>query len=299
MLGAAGGHGDYAGNEVDALALNVPAPAWVQLRGATPNSQVINLTQFYLDSRPAATHTYYATQFINELDRMIVFASPGLNGAFPAAPSDFPYVGSTRSFSFHVATGDWDQPNYVAPFPGQGDFTACLCVKHPWTGDVYYSRNYGDGWYRWRRASNAWTKLSNETRGPWYAGAAIDPQRNRLLLVGGYSPGEAEVRQLDGSRVAANFAGLGGAALNLTGYPGVIFDESSDRYVILYNSANSIKTLRVHPETWLVDEPPVTGTPPAARNNGIQNSAQYVPELRGLVIANSYTDNVRFMRTAM
>ena len=45
MLGAAGGHGDYAGNEVDALQLNVATPQWVELRGPTPNTDIINATQ--------------------------------------------------------------------------------------------------------------------------------------------------------------------------------------------------------------------------------------------------------------
>jgi hypothetical protein len=299
MLGAAGGHGDYAGNEVDALALNVPTPAWKQLRGPTPNSQVINLTQFYLDDRPAATHTYYATQFIDELNRMVVFASPGLNGKlFPAAPADFPYVGATRSFSFDVAAGDWDSPNYIAQFPDKGNYIACLCVKHPWTGDVYYSRGGGDGWYRWTRISNTWSRLSGEGKSSWYAGTAIDPRRNRLLAVGGYHPPPPEVRNLDGSRIPATFTGLGASALTIGNYPGVIYDETLDRYIVLHNSGGLIKTLRVHPETWLVDEPTVFGKLPDARQNGILNSVQYVPELKGFAIANSYHGNVSFMRTA-
>jgi hypothetical protein len=297
MLGAAGGHGDYAGNEVDALALNAATPAWTQLRGPTPNDQIINGTQFYLDDRPSATHTYYATQFIDALNRMVVFASPGVNGPFPAAPADFPYTGATRSFSFDVTSGDWDSPNYMAQFPGHGDFTACLCVKHPWTGDVYYSRNYGDGWYRWTRVSNTWTRLSAATRGPWYAGTAIDPRRNRLLVVGGYSAAAPEVRNLDGSSVTATFTGLGSSALTLSGYPGVIYDESIDRYLVLVNASGSIRALRIDPETWLVDEPTMSGMAPVPRMNGIQNSIQYVPELRGFAISNSYHGNVYFVRT--
>lgn len=297
MLGAAGGHADYAGNEVNALALNVAAPQWAELRAATANADIINAAQFYLDNRPAATHTYYASQFIESLNRMMVFASPGLNGTFAAAPNGYPYVGDKRSFSFNVSAGDWDAPDYVAPFPGSGDYFAGLCVKHPWTDDVYYSRNYGSGWYRWTRVSNSWTRLSSTTRAPWYAGAAIDPLRNRMLLVGGYSPIAPEVRNLDGSSVAATFTGLGPSALAVTGYPGVIYDEALDRYLVVYNANGGINVLRVHPETWLVDDPSVTGTAPTARPNGIHNSVQYVPELKGFVIANSYGGNVWFVRT--
>ena len=298
MLGAAGGHSDYAGNEVNALALNVAAPQWVELKGPTPNAEIIGDTQFFLDNRPSPTHTYYASQFIESLNRLMVFGSQGVTGPFPAPPSGFPYVGVARSFSFNVAAGDWDGPDYVAQFPGTGTFIAALCVKHPWTDDVYYSRTYGDGWYRWTRVSNSWTRLSGMTRLPWFAGAAIDPLRNRMLVVGCYSATAPEVHNLDGSSVAVSFTGLGASALALTGYPGVIYDEALDRYVVLYNAGGSVKVLRVDPQTWLVDDPLVGGTAPAARPNGIQNSVQYVPELKGFVLANSHGGNVWFVRTA-
>lgn len=297
MLGAAGGHGDYAGNEVDALALNVATPGWKQLRGPTPNSDVINLTQFYLDYKPAAGHTYYSTQFIDSLNRMVVISSGGLNGAFPPAPANFPYFGDKRSACFNLSNDDWDSPDYIAQFPGTGDNTAALCVKHPWTGDVYYSRSYGSGWYRWTSATNTWEKLSAVTRSPWYAGVAIDPLRNRMLLVGGYSATAPEVRAMDGSIVTAVFSGLGAAGLTLSGYPGVQYDEATDRYIVAFNAGGRIKVLRVHPETWFVDEPPTTGAAPESRANGLQNAMQYVPELKGLVVANKHNGNVYFVRT--
>jgi hypothetical protein len=298
MLGAAGGHADYAGNEVDALALNVAMPGWVQLRGPTINADIINGTQYYLDSRPSSTHTYYATQFIDALNRLVVVASPGISGPFPPAPANFPYGGDTRSFSYNVAGGDWDSPDHMAAYTAGGDFTAALCAKHPLTGDIYYSRGYGPGWFRWTRATNTWTKLSNATRAPWYAGAAIDTLRDRMLVVGGYSPINPEVHTLDGGYVAATFGGLGSTALRVTGYPGVIYDESLDRYLVAFNDNGFIKLLRVHPETWLVDDPAPTGSLPTSRQNGIQNSIQYVPELKGFVLANNPNGNVMFMRTA-
>jgi hypothetical protein len=70
-----------------------------------------------------------------------------------------------------------------------------------------------------------------------------------------------------------------------------------DRYIVAFNSGKVIKILRVHPESWLVDEPAMSGMAPAARTNGLQNSLQYVPELRGFVVANKYAGNVYFVRT--
>ncbi len=300
MIGAAGGHADYAGNEVDALTLNTENPKWVELRASSVNADIIQGTQFYLDKRPAATHTYYTTQFINSLNRMMIFGRGGVNGSmFPAPPADSPYIGTKRSFSFNVATNEWDSPDYIAQFPGVGgDTTAALAVKHPITEDFYYSRGYGDGWYRWSPATNTWSKLSGTTRSPWYAGAAIDPIRNRMLIIGGYTPAAPAVTNLDGKYIPTTFTGLGADVLKVGSYPGVIYDETNDDYLVIYNTATSIEMYRVNASTWKVDVPPITGTPPAHRTNGIQNAVQYVPELGGIVIANSYAGNVYFMRTS-
>ena len=304
LLGAAGGHADYAGNEVNALKLNTETPKWVELSPPTTNSQLINRSQYYLDLKPSATHTYYGTQFIDARNRMIVVASPGMDfGALPIPPTDWAYANlSSYSFSFNLATNTWDKPEYFASYPGGGDYTAALVVKHPVTEDIYYSRSYGgSAWWRWTQRTNTWSKLSDATRAPWYVGAAIDPLSNQMLLVG--SAGDdipAEVRGLTGQRISVTFHGLGPDALRLSGYTGVVYDEANKVFLVVYNNpvTSKISILRVNPKTWFVDRLPVTGLLPANRQNGIHNSVQYVPELGGIVIANSYTDNVMFMRTS-
>lgn len=298
LIGAAGGHGDYAGNEVDALALNTATPKWVELRGPSPNSQIINNTQFYLDSQPSSTHTYSATQFINATNRLMVFPSQGVFGAFPAAPEGFAYSGDSRSYSFNMGAGSWDNPDAVARYPGGGDWISCLCVKHPWTDDVYYARNAAKGFWRWTRATNTWDLMSNENRGTWYSGQAIDPVRNRMLIVGGYSGAAPEVRDLTGRVEAASFGGLGASAITLSGYPGVMYDEALDRFLVLHNNGSTVRLLVVNPSTWAIEAANTTGTAPSARVNGIHNSAQYVPELRGFVFVNNYNGNAYFMRTS-
>ena len=300
MLGAAGGHADYAGNEVNALNLLADQPAWAQLRAPSANTDVINKGAFYLDKRPAATHTYYASQFIDRLDRMVVFCGLGLSGPFPDLPIGYPYTGSSRSYSFNVGKGDWDAPDYIAQFPADvADLYACLCVRHPLTGDVYYSRNAGNAWYRWTSSANRWDRLSGFSRGSWYAGAAIDTKRNRMLVVGGYTAVAPMVLNLDGSIQQVSFGGLGASALTLSGgYPGVVYDESNDLYIVVFNADGNIKILTVRASDLYVDSPTLRGPTPAARTNGIQNSVQYVPQLKGIVIANNYYGDVYFMKTA-
>ncbi|MGZ3814603.1 MAG: hypothetical protein ACXVA0_22910, partial [Mucilaginibacter sp.] len=285
MLGAAGGHADYCGNEVDALALNTATPQWVQLSPPSPDSMVINESQFFLDKKPAPTHTFYGTQFINARNRMIIPNSPGmLMPGLPSAPSGWPYAGyQGYSFSFNLTTNSWDAPEYVAMFTGGGDYTAALVAKHPTTEDIYYNP-YGAGWWKWSQASNSWSKLSSNEGNGNYAGAAIDPKRNRMLIVGNYGGDiDPQVRDLSGNPISVSFGGMGAAALHLASYPGVVYDEVNDKFLVFANDVIGIVVYRVDAATLFVDTPSVSGTTPSARYNGIHNSVQYVPELGGVV----------------
>jgi hypothetical protein len=299
LIGAAGGHADYAGNEVNALRLNAENPRWVELRGPTETSQIIDRAQFYLDKRPGADHTYYALQFIESRNRLFLVAAGGMNmEALPPPPTHWPYQGLPGyTPSFNMVTNDWDAPESIARYRGGGDVIAALVVKHPVTEDIYYNRN-GGGWWQWVQSMNTWSKLSDHDVGN-YAGAAIDPKRNRLLTVGSYSGDRTpDVRDLRGDPLPVTFRGLGAGVLTVDGYPGVIYDETNDRFLVFFNADGVIKTYRVHPETWEIDEPTMSGVPPSARPQGIHNAVQYVPELKGFVIANRYDGNVYFVRTA-
>jgi len=299
LIGAAGGHADYAGNEVNALDLSVAAPRWAELMPPSPASVVLDDVQFYLDGRPSATHTYYASHCIESQGRLVVVASQGVFSGFPPAPAGYAYKGTHRSYSFDLTRQAWDGPEHIAHFPGQGGSpTACFCVKHPHTDDIFYSRNNGDGFYQWLAAENRWVRRSNVSRSPWFCGAAIDPLRNRILTVGSYSVVAPSVIDLNGQTLAVQFGGLGAAALTLNGYPGVVYDEALDRFLVLFNSNGRIRVLMVHPETWAVSTVPGLTAEPNARPNGLHNAAQYAPELGGIVLANSYSGNVLFLRTS-
>ena len=95
------------------------------------------------------------------------------------------------------------------------------------------------------------------------------------------------------------------AALALTGYPAVVYDDVLDAFLVFANT-DPISVFRVDAKTWSVTAQSVSASPaaptnnarPAARANGLQNSVQYAPELRGVVVANSYTGNVYYMRTS-
>jgi hypothetical protein len=119
-----------------------------------------------------------------------------------------------------------------------------------------------------------------------------------MLIVGGYSAAAPELRDLSGTSLTAAFSGLGSSALTLTGYPGVVYDEINDLYIVAYNADGVINLLTVNAASLFVARPALSGSKPVARQNGIHNAIQYVPELRGLVVANRHAGNVYFMRTA-
>jgi hypothetical protein len=297
IIGAAGGHADYSGNEVDAIVLNTETPAWVELRAPTPDAYVINTAPLYLDYRPAASHTYMATQFIDQLNRFVIVAPPGLLGPWPAPPAGWP-LANDHSPCFNLVTNDWEAPTYIGTYNGGGEFIAALTVKHQMTGDIYMARLYSY-WYKWTRSTNTWSNLGPaggyDTN---YVGAAIDPVRNRILMVGGgnFDP---RVKDLTGTTVAATFGGLGIAPLNNGSYSGMVYDEVNDNFLSFQNTTSIIDFYRVDAATFYVDKPTTTGTPPAVRPGGVNNAMQYVPELGGVVIANSYGGNVQFMRTSL
>lgn len=301
LIGAAGGHGDYAGNEVNALELGVDVPGWVELRAPTADVDLLDQAEVYADGRRAATHTYYNTQFLDSQNRMVIMPAPGMFwDALPSPSASYPYRdGANVMCAFSMATNDWLDPVTIQPWPGTGDFTSALACKNPATDDLYYARNNDSGrFWKWTAATNTWSQLA----ALWhqnYAGSAIDPTRGRMLIVGDYS-GTMDPRVIDittGASVSASFGGLGAAVLRMNGYPGVVYDEELDEFLVVKNT-NPITVYRVAAGTYSVSEAVMTGTVPASRTNGIQNSVQYAPELKGIVLCNEYSGNVKFMATA-
>lgn len=314
MLGAAGGHKDYGGNEVNAIRLEAETPAWIEAEPASPNSEITandaEGVQYYNDGKPSAGHTYWATQFITSLDRMVIFCTGGYNGPGGNWPSTLSLpANDVLSWSYHWTAQEWDSRSYIAQFPDDGDQTGCLCVKHPTTEEVYYSRNNQPGVYKWTPGSNSWSLVSTHQT-YWYCGAAIDPNRDRALCVGSNN-GSVAPRIFDlatGYPVSATFSGLGASALTVGGYPSVVYDSENDCFWVLHltydggGAPNGSRLLKVTAGGLVVSEPTTTGTPPIGRGGtgggGFCNSLQYVPNLKGIVVADSYTGNVKFMRTA-
>lgn len=303
ILGAAGGHGDYYGNEVNAIELNTENPAWVELRASTLTADMYDATPVYADLRKSPPHTYWATQFDNANNRMLIMSNGGPFGTsgIPDAPVGWPYTpASGVLMAYDLDTGDWTPPNDLTPFPFGATATADLCTFDPVTNDIYYDKDQQGRLWKYSPSANSWTDVGPFFLNGAYAGAAIDHARGHMLTVGSF-PGTRppDVRDINTAlTISPTFGGLGASVLTISNYPGVVFDEENDTFLVCSNTS-PVTIYRVAAGTLVVDEPTVTGTKPAQRPNGILNSFQYVPELKGVVIANSYTGNMRFMRTAL
>lgn len=303
LIGAAGGHDDYAGNEVDALALNVETPQWAELRGPSASEDLLNYVEVYGDGRRAATHTYNATQFVESRNCLVITPAPGMGAsALPSAPEGYPYPdnGATLMCAFSLTTNDWLDPSTLSPYPGaSGDWTACLAVTHPVTGDIYYARGGTSKLWRWVNATNEWGQIGTY----WhtnYGGAAIDPTRGRMLVVGSFG-GDVAPRVVDiatGEILSVSFGGLGSDALKISSHPAVVYDEQADEFLVIKNGASTgdpVSVYRVTASDFEVSIASMTGDVPTRRTNGIHNAAQYVPELHGLVLCHAHDQDVKFM----
>lgn len=322
LVGMAGGHKDYAGNEINALRLRADVPAWEEVSARTPDASLYNRSAFNADLKGAASHTYYYLQFLESLGVFVSFTNSGvdygaapspapLNPPFPAWPyiatDPATWTGGTGydfrwSPAFDLAARTWKSPTYIPAFPSTvGDWTAAMCVKHPTTDDVYIART-GDRWRKFTAATQTWSDVSANTEQN-YAGAAIDPTRSRMLVVGGFAGAAApRVRDLSGNLISVTFGGLDPSVLQGAGmsYAGIVYDEANDRYLVVKNDS-PVSIYAVDASTWAITLLSTTGTAPPQRTNGIQNSVQYVPDLggaSGIVIATEYSGNVRFLRTA-
>lgn len=312
MLGAAGGHGDYAGNEVCALALNVDYPAWEQVRPPTALVDIVKNASVYLDGRRAAIHTYWSTQYDHLHDRMLIVSGGGINGTWDQlvtpTPPDYEW-GTAMSppstglkiplMAFDFATKDWLPPSTLGlmPYTESTIFTDALCCENPVTHEIFHVRQGAySGMLKYSIATDTWSAVPGSTGYISNLGSAIDTLRNRMLIAGMGAPRVFDITS--GSIVASTFGGLGNSVISGINYAGVVYDEGADCFFVVA-AQNGLSILyRIDPVSYEVSQVVTTGPTPTARPKGAMNAIQYVPELRGLVFHNSYTQDVMFLRTA-
>lgn len=183
---ANGGHADYSGNEVYEIDLSQNSPAWSMIRPPSAATDIVAsdytkgiYNDYYLDGRPASTHTYYALNFIGSRNAIFKFGAGSLWGSGNES--------NWKTDAFSLSAGDW-QPAGTWPeaTPGQrgGAIAASIC-KHPLTEEVFVATPGNPR--KFDPVSGTYTALAawpDNASAVYARGCAVDPVRNRVVFFG-------------------------------------------------------------------------------------------------------------------
>lgn len=285
---AGGGHGDYSGNEVDALDLSVDSPSWSQVRAPTAAGSVTSNTAYYSDGRPSARHTYYGVVVCPQTDEILMFGG-NVYGASGVLTDDVA--------AFDLTAGDWEadgtRPNMPA---GTTTLQGHPTVIDPATGDVYILSN--EMVNRWTRSSNTWSERVAQYNGPYgfEAMSAFDSLRNRILVVGGLAD-VARLYTVSGDVMSTPTLTGSAASINTQDGAGMQYIAGADKYLVRLGGSGGT-VYQIDPVTWDVTTFTTAGgtSIPATTDSAPYNKFLYVPALGGCVYAPSYSGNVWFLR---
>jgi len=283
---AGGGHNDYAGNEVDALTLEVATPAWSQVLAPTPAGQLTNCQSYYSDGRPAARHSYYGVQ-LNEFEDRIML----LGGVFWCSGGGFHSAISSYNIGANTFSPSATHPNMSSGLAGG----VAGITRDPNTGDIYIAFNFELG--RWTRSTNTFATL-NPSGAPAAgngAAPAFDTIRNVIYFLGGagathlYSP--ANNTWTRKTVIGANAADVTGANAHA-----MFYVPALDSYLVrLDNPGGTVYAINAasFEATTL---PTTNGASIPSTVNGPYSKFLYVPRLQGAVYVPDYNGNAWFLR---
>lgn len=284
---ASGGHMDYAGNEVNRLALNEDAPKWTEPRPATPVEQVVMNAPYYADGRPTSRHSYYGTWVDEVRGRvMLVGGSRWGDGSSPGAMD-----------GYDIAKRDWDKGGtYAVPGKQFDPLIGSAIVDDRRSGDAYVFSNWNVN--RWDSAGNHWEQVvaGSKVYGQ-YAAAALDTRRGRILVLGGSAKAHGAFALAEKKFVEVPFTDSAADALLRGRGNGMVYDPLLDAYLVHTGEAGGA-VHRIDAQTFKLDALPVSGGGgQPATANGVWRRFLYVPKLKGVVYVPTYDGNLWFLRT--
>jgi hypothetical protein len=297
-----GGHADYAGNEVYEIDFSKDVPAWVILRepSAPQNVGASNGTKglyydYYLDGRPASTHTYYALQFITSQKSIFKFGAGSLYGTGNE--------GNSYIDQFSLTKNDWELGPNNRPFFGatarQGVISAAVC-KSPVSDEVYIGAV--DGLKKFNPASSQVTKVADYFQNNseiTYHACAVDPVHQQVIFFGdAYNPSNGGYKYdiATGKYSRLTFTGTATSSIISWSQAYAWYDESLQAFTLKVGTGSKI--IRIDPQTFETTESATTGgeTMPDAMN-GVETRFQRLPNLKGYVYYPNDTDGFWFLAT--
>lgn len=297
---ANGGHADYSGNEVYELDLSVDEPRWVMLRPPTPESQIVRsdynkklYNDYYLDGRPASTHTYYSLHFLSSVGAIFKFGAGSLWGTGNE--------GNWKTDVFVLSKNDWDPPgSWPDIVPNFRDWVATVskCLD-PSNDQVYIAAPGGlrrfDPVQRRYQVVAQWLENSSAVNG---RACAVDPKRKRVVFFGdAYRVPLGGLIYQMGAHSVSRISFSGPDAELITGREHFAWYEPDlDAFLLKTNKGS--KVYSIDPDDYSVREVEVSGGEAMPDSmNGVQTRWQRLPLLGGYAYYPRSGSGVWFLAT--
>lgn len=296
---ANGGHADYSGNEVCEIDLSKDEPRWKILRQPTAAEYIVkslsgDIHDYYLDGRPASTHTYYALQFLATRNAVFKFAAGSLWGSGGQA--------NWKTDAFSLKNHDWHPAGTwpdVVPGSHKSVTARAICLD-PSTDQVYVAAPRE--LRRFDPRSGEYELLSkwpHNSYSVFARGCAVDIDRKTVVFFGD------AYRKPDGGLlydIRANelreirFSGQDAGEIVKPDYNFAWYDALSRRFLLKTRDGGKVHA--IDPETFevsIAETKGGAGIPDAF--NGVQTRWQWLPVLGGYAFYPTYRSGIWFLAT--
>jgi hypothetical protein len=273
-----GGHGDYFGNEVYALDLDLLT--LVRLNDPSPIDNVRQCPFSYIDGKPSSRHTYDAPAYLEHADRMFHFGGSRASCGFLA----------DDTWTLDLETLEWTdmQPAGDHPAGNPG-----VVADYDADAQVVYLHD-GAAFWRYALEANAYTRLA-ESAIDYHMTGRVDPVRQEFVIAGclgcADSGGLKRISIAAGSDFALedlNGTQQGCDDLLAPVGPGLAWDPVSERLVgwpggddVFALDLEAVACTRYEGE----------GGPGPAKDNGTYGRWRYFPDEGVFAVVNDWQSN--------
>lgn len=277
-----GGHNGYGGNEI--YAFDVNQLKWQRIIDPSLQLQP-NGSAYYSDGTPAAQHTYGGMQYLQSVDRLLIFPGNGYWGSVS---------GGSEVNAFDFNAKQWERK------ADANGFSYSTSAYDPVTGHAWVQSNAGSCYIsEYDPVNNTWTQRSSSLGCyDYYTTMAIDPVRRRLVVVGSGNLSIWDISQ-SGNIQQVSQSTVGGSAIINAQSPGFVYDPSADKFVA-WNGGTDVYTLNMDTFIWTPVTLAATNNtiPTAANSAGTYGRFRYIPSKNAYIVVNSVDQDVYFYKMA-
>ena len=301
FVALSGGHGDSRENFVGSVDLTQNSPSWTLRNPSSSVANQITEQPYYLDGKPASRHSYWSTQWIPQVNRIMV------HGTRWAGASSFP-----NSNGFNPTTNTWDAAGTWASCVSSGSVGLALC-KETATGACWAI--VGSSLYRWTPLGNTWTLTQTFPSAEYLAPPLVhDPVRNHLFQMA-WGDGQASgTAQMYARRISAVGTVRESVTFNASAafsdyiatapaYTALEYDVANDCYCLYAQTAGATQKIYIiRPNSslvWDMELLTIASGSATPLSQFAYNKFRYVPRWKGFVLLADPFQNLLFIRTAV